>query len=244
MKWPLLLLVLFSSTIALSQKVKKIIVDDYDLFCKHEYYVLKKDKTVKHGPYKSTWVTGNPREEGYFKMGLKDSLWTYFDPLRPIIASRGYYENDKKVGIWEYYDEKEQIMHRYNHSNHYLSYTTYTDTTLKHTIRLNDSIMDVKLQRPPIYLLGEKSKFRVIQDNIKYPQRAIEENIYGTVRISFYIDLEGNAIEHEFINQIGGGCDEEAMRVVKLIPNEWIPAVYNNKEVEVRIVLPITFVLN
>ena len=228
----------------LAQKVKKVIEDDYDLFCKNEYYVLKKDKSIKHGHYKSTWVTGNPREEGYYSFGKKDSLWTYFNPFKPIVSCRGSYKDGKKIGVWEYFDEKEAIMNRYDHTRHYLSYTTYKDTLLKHTIRLDDTTFEVKLQRPPIYLLGDITKFRVIQENIKYPETAIEANIFGTVMIAFYINLEGKAVDHEIIKKIGGGCDEEALRVVKLIPDEWIPGIYNNKEVEVRIVMPITFVLN
>lgn len=240
----LLLLCLFISGLTYSQKTKKVIVDDYDLFCRHEYTVLKKDKEVKHGPYKSTWVTGNPREEGYYSFGKKDSLWTYFNPFKPVIACRGYYEDGKKVGVWEYFDEKEAIMNRYDHSARYLSYSTFKDTILKHTVRLTDTTFEAKLQRPPIYLLGEKTKFRTLQDNIVYPAKAIEDNVFGTVMVAFYVDLDGNAVDHEIIKRIGGGCDEEALRVVKLIPNEWIPGVYANKEVEVRVIIPITFQLN
>jgi protein TonB len=235
---------LLISGYCISQKTKKITIDDYELFCKHEYHVLKKDKKIKHGPYKSTWVTGNPREEGYYKLGLKDSIWTYFHPFKPIIAHRGYYEDGKKVGVWEYFDEKENIMHRYNHSNHYLSYTTYKDTSSMNTIREKDSTFEVKLQRPAIYLLGEINKFRIIQDNIKYPQKAIKDNIFGTVMIAFFINQDGKAVDHEIIKSIGGGCDEEALRVVKLIPDEWIPGIYNNKETEVQVIIPITFQLN
>jgi protein TonB len=244
MKSVLILILLLLFTTSYSQKVKKVVVDDYQLFCRHEYYVLKKEKSVKHGAFKSTWVNGNPREEGFYKMGLKDSSWTYFNPFKPFIAKRGRYEEGKKVGIWEYFDDKEVIMHRYDHSKRYLSYSTFKDTIFQHSVRTNDTTINAKLQRPPIFLPGESAKFRVIQNNIHYPTKAIDLNIYGTVMIAFYINLEGQAIEHEIIKKIGGGCDEEALRVVKLIPNEWIPGIYNNKEVEVRVIVPITFQLN
>ena len=245
----LALLFIVSSCAAFAQKTKKVVVDDYDLFARHEYYVLKKDKTIKHGPYKSTWVNGIPRQEGFYTFGKKDSLWVYYN-RKAIVASRGYYEDGKKVGVWEYFDDKGNIINRYDHTSRYLSYTTFVDTAKTHLIRLvdstrmKDSVLDVKLDRAPIYLEGDKNKFRAIQENIKYPLEAIELNIFGTVRIAFYVTADGFAIDHEVIQGIGGGCDEEAMRVVKLIPDEWAPAIYKGYIVEARVVVPITFVLN
>ena len=224
--------------------MKKYIVDDYDLFAKHEYYVLKKDRSVKHGAYKSTWVNGNPRQEGFYYFGEKDSLWIYYNRLKALVASRGYYEKGEKVGIWEYLDDDGKIMNRYDHSFKFLSYTTFQDTVLAHTIRMPDTTFEVKLDRSPVYLEGERNKFRIIQDNIVYPTTAIQQNVFGTVMVSFYINTEGKAVDYELLKKIGGGCDEEALRVVKLIPNEWVPAVYKDRYVEARIVMPITFQLN
>lgn len=244
-----IIFVLFSVP-SLAQKTKKIKVDDYDLFAKHEYHVLKKDKTIKHGPYKSTWVNGNPRQEGFYHFGKKDSLWTYYNRFKPIVGSRGYYENGSKEEIWEYYDDKGKLMNRYDHSNHFLSYTTFRDTVKKYLIKFRDTIADkdttrmVKLEQPPLYLEGEKNKFRIIQDNIVYPPEAIELNIFGTVYISFFVNEYGQAIEHSIMQGIGGGCDEEALRVVKLIPNEWAVARFEGSIVSARVIVPITFQLN
>ena len=243
-------ILLLCSLTVFAQKTKKVIVDDYDLFAKHEYYVLKKDKTIKHGPYKSTWVNGNPRQAGFYHMGRKDSLWIYYNRLKAIVGSRGYYENGKKVGVWEYFNDKSEIINRYDHSNMFLSYTTFKDTNktynirLKDTLSLQDTIIDVKLDQSPIYLEGEKNKFRTIQDNIVYPQVAIEQNIFGTVHIAFYVTEEGYAVDHEVVKSIGGGCDEEALRVVKLIPDNWAPAIYKGELVQAKVTVYITFVLN
>lgn len=219
-------------------------MEDYDCFCNYEYTVLKKDKAVRHGEYKSTWVTGNPREEGYYSFGLKDSLWIYYNRFKPIVGSRGRYHKGKKVETWEYFDDRGDIMNRYNHSTGYLSYTTFVDTVKSYQIRLEDTIVSAKPERSPIYLAGEKNKFRTIQENIVYPQDAIDANIFGTVMIAFYVNKNGVAIEHEIMKSIGGGCDEEALRVVQLIPDEWAPAIHEGKLAEARVIIPITFQLN
>ena len=245
MKLLLTSLIVLFNLICYSQKLKSIVEDDYDLFCRSEYTVLKKNKTVKHGRYKSYYVSGNPREEGYYKLGEKDSLWTYFHHSKPLMTSRGYYESGKKIGVWDYFDDKEQSRHRYNHSTGALLFTTFKDTAKTHSVRITkDSIIATKVTRPAIFLLGEKTQLRIIRNNIEYPQEAIELNLYGTVLVEFFIDKYGVAIDHRVTQSVGGGCDEEALRVVKLIPDEWIPGVYDNELRELLVLIPITFVLN
>jgi Gram-negative bacterial TonB protein C-terminal len=245
-----IILLIVLSTSVNAQRTKKITVDDYQLFAKHEYYVLKKDKSIKHGSYKSAWINGNPRQEGFYSMGMKDSLWIYYNRSKALVGSRGYYKHGLKVGLWEYFDDLGKIMNQYDHSLRHLNYTTFEDTVKTHyilssdTIANKDTLLEVTLQRAPIYLEGEKTKFRIIQDNITYPKNAINNNYFGTVKIAFYITLDGRAIQHKVIQSVGGGCDEEALRVVKLIPDEWAPAVYDNKLVVARVIIPITFQLN
>lgn len=227
-----------------AQKLKHVIEDDYELFCKNEYSVLKIDKSVKHGHFKSTWVNGNPRIEGHYEFGLKDSLWTYFDPYKPIVSSRGYYQEGNKIGIWEYFDQKGKLLNRYDHSINYLSFTTFKDTVATRLIQTADTILEVKMERAPIFLEGETIKFRILQENTSYPQTAVDANIFGTVIISFYINVQGEAVEYEILKGIGGGCDEEALRVVKLIPNEWAPGIFEGQLIKSQIIMPITFTLN
>ncbi|MFT4602799.1 MAG: protein TonB [Arenicella sp.] len=244
MRSTLFILLLLFCTTSDAQKIKEIIEDDYDLFCRNIYDVLKKDKTVKHGSYKSTYVSGNPRIKGWYTFNQKDSLWTYFNSNKPIIAARGKYKYDVKLGVWDYFDSKEQLRHRYNHSTGVLNFTTFEDTVKKRTIIINDSVFTDKVSRPPIFLLGDKEKLRIIRNNIVYPQSAIDQNIFGTVMISFYINKYGKAIDHKITSSVGGGCDEEALRVVKLIPNEWVPGIYKNALHKMVITIPITFMLN
>ncbi|MBD3636257.1 MAG: TonB family protein [Crocinitomicaceae bacterium] len=250
MKHLLLIVLALILNNSLAQRTKRVVVDDYDLFARHEYYVLRKDKSVKHGRYTSVWVNGSPRQEGYYNYGKKDSLWVYYHLMKPIVNSRGLYKDGNKIGVWEYFDDKGKIMNRYDHSLNYLSYTNFVDTAKTHLYRLKDSLgfidtlIQSKIDRPPIYLVGEQIIFQIIQNHIIYPQKAIGQNIYGTVRIGFFVTADGKAIDHEIIKGIGGGCDEEALRVVKLIPDEWSPAIHKGRIIEARVVIPITFQLN
>ena len=87
---------------------------------------------------------------------------------------------------------------------------------------------------------GERNKF--LAENIVYPQQATENGIQGTVYVSFVVDSKGNVTDVKVLRGIGGGCDEEALRVVKMMP-QWHPGKQNGKLVRVLFNMPIYFKL-
>ena len=82
-----------------------------------------------------------------------------------------------------------------------------------------------------------------LHDSIKYPIIAIEERISGRVYITFVVDKDGK-VKNAYVRRggLGGGLEEEALRVVKLMP-DWKPGRNNGHPVEVELTLPINFVL-
>jgi len=62
-------------------------------------------------------------------------------------------------------------------------------------------------------------------------------------QISFVVDSKGNVTDVKVLRGIGGGCDEEAIRVVKAMP-QWHPGKQNGKNVRVLYNMPIYFKLN
>jgi len=92
-------------------------------------------------------------------------------------------------------------------------------------------------------LIGGKSLMEtLIRLNIRYPDKAREKKIGGTVLVSVVIDADGN-LEDAFIHEgIGGGCNEEALRAVKLLDQTgFIPGEIKGKAVTVKYDIPITF---
>lgn len=94
----------------------------------------------------------------------------------------------------------------------------------------------------PEYPGGEKALMEYLKTNIEYPARAREERIEGKVYVSFTILPSGEVHDVTVVRGIGGGCDEEAARVVSEMPN-WSPGYENNIAVEVEYHLPISFTL-
>lgn len=80
----------------------------------------------------------------------------------------------------------------------------------------------------PYYEGGQKALKQFISDNLKYPEEAGKHKIEGTVQVFFIIGNKGNVIEAKIINSLGYGCDEEALRVIKLLKFK-IPKTHNVK---------------
>ncbi len=255
------------------------------------YYVLKSNPDIKHGLYQK-YGNNKLKIEGYYKDGLKDSLWTEYG-YSGTINTRGHYRNDKKeglwteygykgkiksqgnyhdgkkseqwktyfsdgislrnqgnykedirIGIWEFFDEQSGLIQKYNfNTKELLFYKNPTDnqSDVETEVITDEGVIEVKLDRPALYL-GDKSEMMShINYNIRYPEMALDNGTQGTVIITFVIDKEGNAHNFEIKEGIKDGLSEEALRVMKLTKDNWIPAIYNDKPVTTRMTVPIKF---
>jgi protein TonB len=95
----------------------------------------------------------------------------------------------------------------------------------------------------PAFEGGEEAMYKWLGDNIKYPQVAKETGITGTVIVTFVVEKGGEITNVILLKGIGGGCDEEAIRVVKNMP-KWKAGKQNGVPVRVQFNLPIRFTLN
>ncbi|NBC65150.1 MAG: TonB family protein, partial [Bacteroidetes bacterium] len=78
--------------------------------------------------------------------------------------------------------------------------------------------------------------------NIRYPEMAKEAGIEGTVYVQFVVSENGNVEDAKVIRGIGGGADEEALRVVKEATFE--PGYQDGKPIRVQYSIPIQFKLS
>lgn len=93
----------------------------------------------------------------------------------------------------------------------------------------------------PAYPGGENALRDFVENHIQYPDKAIDNNISGTVRVYFIVDEQGKIAAPTIIPpKLGYGLEEEALRVIKQMPN-WIPGQVQGTRVSTRITLPITY---
>jgi protein TonB len=95
----------------------------------------------------------------------------------------------------------------------------------------------------PAFPGGDEARIRYLNENIKYPQMARESGIQGRVFVTFVVEKDGNVTDVRVLRGIGGGCDEEAVRVIKNMPS-WNPGKQRGKAVRVQFNMPILFKLN
>lgn len=99
-----------------------------------------------------------------------------------------------------------------------------------------------KVDVMPEYPGGIKALINKVAGDIKYPEEAKKDRIEGKVLVQFFVDIDGKITDQKVIRGIGYSCDEEALRVVKLL-KPFKPGLEKGKPVIVKMVLPIVFKL-
>lgn len=99
------------------------------------------------------------------------------------------------------------------------------------------------VENMPSFPGGDYERQIFLSNNIKYPDLAARYKIQGVSCVSFIVDKNGEITNVKVLRGIGGGCDEEAVRVIKMMPR-WSPGTQNGKPVRVLFNMPIYFKLS
>ena len=101
------------------------------------------------------------------------------------------------------------------------------------------------VEQMPEFPGGEDALAEFLRNHIRYPAIARENSIQGTVFLQFVVGRDGSISDVKVLNNplLGGGCEEEAIRVVKSMP-KWRPGRQNGQAVLVYFNLPIRFKLD
>ncbi len=100
----------------------------------------------------------------------------------------------------------------------------------------------VIVENMPEFDGGESALYDYLRENLKYPKMAVEAGIQGTVYVKFIVEKDGSINHVQLLRGIGGGCDEEAMRVVRNMPR-WNAGKQRGVPVRVELNLPVKFSL-
>lgn len=96
------------------------------------------------------------------------------------------------------------------------------------------------VEQQPSFPGGESEMNKFIKKNLKYPPAALRNGLEGLVVVQFVVNKEGQISDVQVVKKLGGGTDEEAMRVVKMMP-AFAPAKQNGRPVSFRYTLPVRF---
>ncbi|MEM9339118.1 MAG: energy transducer TonB [Bacteroidota bacterium] len=116
---------------------------------------------------------------------------------------------------------------------------------------VEDQVDSLSTQASEVFTIVEESAtfpggmngfYRFLAVNIKYPALATMLKVEGRVFVQFIVEKDGSISNIQVVKGIGAGCDEEAARVIQLMPN-WIPGKYNGEPVRQKMVQAISFVV-
>ena len=105
-----------------------------------------------------------------------------------------------------------------------------------------DRIFEV-VEEPGGPIGGRQALTRYLQEAIRYPRQARRMGLEGKVWVQFVLEKNGTITSFKVTRGIGGGCDSEAVRVLRACPLKWVPGKQRGKPVRSYFSLPIYFKL-
>lgn len=176
--------------------------------------------------------------------GLLIALPTSAQKLRKTATGSGLMEKGEKVGVWEYYattrDGSQVITQKYDHSAGRLVFFRPFDDVL-YPVRTPDGEWSRMRLTHPVFFVGGDPELATYTGRLSYPAAAEAKNVQGRVVVTITVDTLGRASNQQVLLGIGAGCDEEALRVARSIPDQWIPARVGSRAVVSKIDVPFTF---
>lgn len=97
-------------------------------------------------------------------------------------------------------------------------------------------------EQMPEYPGGMKEMLKFLQENVKYPENAMKNNVQGQVIVQFVVEKDGTPTEFKVLRSVDPDLDAEALRVMKAMP-KWKPGMQKGQVVRVKFTVPVSFKL-
>lgn len=97
-------------------------------------------------------------------------------------------------------------------------------------------------EQMPEYPGGMKEMLKFLQENVKYPENAMKNNVQGRVIVQFVVEKDGTPTEFKVLRSVDPDLDAEALRVMKAMP-KWKPGMQKVQVVRVKFTVPVSFKL-
>ena len=186
-------------------------------------YFKDKDATIAQGRFRY-----------YGADGRLDSIAQYSNNLK---QGSSYYFNDTGAVYRELVYDKGVLKEDIDALNRKL------EIVKKDSSNSSQDVVFSKIETESEFEGGLPGWARYLNKNLKYPERAINNNIRGTVVIQFIVDKEGKVDALEIFRSVEYSIDKVALDIIRKSPR-WVPAVQNGWKVKSYKRQPIVFALN
>ncbi len=161
--------------------------------------------------------------------------YRFFNSDSKTFEEEGDLKNGKKTGTWKGIFNSGKINTVEEYANGKFIKGTSTDENEKN---INYTVKEAL----PTFKGGESAFGNYLSRTIKYPILAKHDHIQGRVVVSFVVETDGHLTDFKILYDIGGGCGEEAIRVLKQSP-KWNSGLQHGMPVRVAYTMPINFTL-
>ncbi len=211
--------------------MKKIILSLICLITIADLHCQVKEIKIKNNDLKITEKVTVLKSDKNIRQGSYEKYIDIPQLNQKTLIEKGQYDNNEKIGIWNYYDENGKITLQYNFDNDSVS------------IYDGLNVDGLKKIRPLIYLGSRDEIIHISRCGVKLPVEAYKLGQSGRIIVEFQVNEFGEVSDYTIKKGINKPLDSEAMRVAKLIPVSWLPALKNGVRTKFTYNLPITFVI-
>lgn len=185
-------------------------------------------------------------ERTYYKNHSLRSISHFMQgPLaKKVDTSKSYYQNGQLNWIISYNEDSEiQDLKQFHKNGQLKRAEFYKRGKFVRGKKYNSGGRRVKFSRfeqAPTYNGGYERMITYLNRTIRYPKTARDQNIQGTVLVSFIVTKEGTVSKAKIIRSVHPILDEEAIRVVCLM-KQWVPGRVNDTKINTQVSIPINF---
>ena len=227
---------------AYSQDIELLIKQTKSPNSTEKYSVLKSNENVRQGLYEKRLSNNHLLLKGYYSKNKKDSLWIAYASNGIDTTSVRWYSDDKPSGIWTIYDDQCRVRYQFDYSKYDVVEYNWYETSNEFAV-FNDTVWTVSdIDSPPL-IIGNENPGQLISGYLRYPLNAFEKGISGQVLISFMVDKDGTACDIKVVKGVCRDLDAEALRVTKILDENWFPAKKDGQACTIEYFIAINFVL-
>lgn len=215
MRYLIVISLLMLSLPSISQKTKLIKSESKERpQHKEEYYVLESDPSIRHGEFEGEYS---------FKFTVT-----------------GQYDNGVRSGVWEY-SSRGELVQKIDFKSNTVLFEKPVEKPLQSWFIDGSTLVENTTESQPHFIGGPWKIGVFFGSTLRYPAEARRKNIQGVVDISCIVTEAGELIDEEIMGSPDKSLGAEALRVIKLMPDEWIAATVDGKPVRTRIIIPVRF---
>lgn len=196
------------------------------------YSVLKSDTTIKHGPYRKVdFFNGALQIVGQYKMGKKDGRWQEFSYWDVFMVNVGNYKDGKRVGSWLFFSKLNVKEQEYDYTKKELVLYAKDDDNKRTVINGKDTLKNIVMDRPPLYIGGNVTVMTHILSKLTYPEEAEKKHKSGIVTVACLVDTKGHLSKTWIKKGVHKSLDNASLKMVRSLPDTWLPGILKGKPV-------------